>query len=165
MAQTSPGIRVRLGLTKLTDGIILPILKSSLKGLADNPDIFIKPPIETGVYAAAITSYEDSLPAAMDGGKTAVELKNKFRAEAIRMYTVLGHYVAGQCHNDMAAFVLSGFQPITLTRTPAPPASESIRKVEPAANSGQIAVTPMRLSGAKAYEMRWAPVPPGGVPT
>ena len=165
MSESSVGIRVRLGLTKMVDGIIVSILKCSLKGLAANAEIFTKPPIDLAAYAAAIASYEDSLPAAMDGGKTAVEQKNKFRGEAIRMYTILGHYVEGHCNNDMATFVLSGFQPITLTRPPAPPASEAIRKVEPGANSGQIVVTPMRLPGAKSYEMRWAPVPPGGVPT
>jgi hypothetical protein len=165
MSTRPAGIRVRLGVTKMTDGIIVPILKSSLKGLTDNADLFTKPPIDLGAYAAAVASYEDSLPAAMDGSKTAVERKNKPRADAIRMYTMLGHYVEGHCNNAMATFVLLGFQPITVTRTATPPASESIRKVEPGVNSGQIVVTPMRLPEAGSYELRWAPVPPDGVPT
>jgi hypothetical protein len=165
MSETRIRIRARLGLTKMLDGLVLPLLKSSLKGLTDNVNTFTNPPIDLAAYAAAIAAYEDSLPAVMDGSKTAMVQKNKLRDVAIRMYTLLAHYVEAHWHNDMATFVLSGFQAMTSGRTPAPPASESIRKVTQGANSGQISVTPMRLPGAKCYELRWAPVPPGEVPS
>jgi hypothetical protein len=101
----------------------------------------------------------------MDGGKTAREQKNKLRDDAIRMYTLLGHYVEAHSNHDMATFLLLGFQALETTRKPKPPASESIRKIAPGANSGQMVVAVMRLPGAKAYELRWAPVSPGGAPT
>jgi hypothetical protein len=164
MSEKRSRIRMRLGLTKMTDGVLLPILKGSLKGLTDNKNIFTKPPVDLADYSAAVAAYEDSIPAAMDGGKTAVQQKNKLRDDPIRMYTLLGHYVEAHSNHDMATFLLSGFQAVDTTRTPMPPASESIRKLEPGANSGQIVVTPMRFPGAKAYELRWAPLPPGGVP-
>jgi hypothetical protein len=157
-------VRARLGLTKMVDGLIVPILKSSLKGLTANLDTFSKPSVNLGEYSAAISAYEDSLPAAMDGGKTAVEQKNKLRDVAIGMYALLARYVEHHCNDDMATFLLSGFQAVPSTRTQTPPASESIRKVEPGANSGQIKVTLMPFRRGKSYELRWATVPAGGVP-
>jgi hypothetical protein len=148
----------------MTDGVLVPILKGSLKGLTNNKDIFPKLPFDLTDYSAAITSYEDSIPAAIDGGKTAGEQKNKLRDDAIRVYTLLGHYVEAHSNHDMATFLLSGFQAVETKRTPKPPASESIRKVEPGPNSGQIVIVPTRLPGAKAYQLRWAPVSPGGTP-
>jgi len=42
-------------------------------------------------YGAAISAYEGSIPAALDGSKTAVALKNKLRHAAIKMYSQLAH--------------------------------------------------------------------------
>jgi hypothetical protein len=158
-------IRPRLGLIKMTDAMVVPILKGSLKGLAENTNIFNKPPVNLEAYRAAIAAYDDSIPAARDGGKTAVEQKNQLRDVAIRMYMLLGQYVATECIDDTATFLLSGFQPAPSTRTQKPPASEGIRKVEPGQNSGQLVVTLMPYPGAKSYGLRWAPVPAGGLPT
>jgi hypothetical protein len=158
-------IHARQGLTKMVDGQIAPLLKSSLKGLTANPDIFSTLPIRLEEYSNAISAYDESIPAAMEGSKTAIEQKKKLRHEAIRLYTVLAHYVEHQCNDDMATFLLSGFQAAPSTRAQTPPVSESIRKIEHGANSGQIEVTLMPFHRAKSYELRWAPVSAGGIST
>src|SRR5262249_53313274 len=49
-------------------------------------------------------------------------------------------------------------------KTVTPPASESIRKIEPGDVSGQMQITLMKYPGAVSYEVRWAPVVTGGNP-
>ena len=44
-----------------------------------------------------------------------------------------------------------------------PPAAESIRKIDPGAVSGQVVIALMKYPVAVSYEVRWAPVPAGGV--
>jgi hypothetical protein len=155
-------IHALLGVTKMVDGLLVPILKGTLQGLMANPNLFTKPPVDLAAYSAAISEYEQSIPPAIDGGKTAGEKKKKLRNAAIKMYKELAHYVESNCNDDMTTFLLSGFQARTSTRTSTPPTSESIRKVQLGANSGQLIIKLMRNKAAKSYELRWAPVPPGG---
>jgi hypothetical protein len=166
MAQKSAiPIRAVLGLNKLTDGIVVPILKSTLNGLTANSNVFNKPPIDLAAYSAAIDAYAASIPPALDGSKAAVAQKNKLRAVVMKMYSQLARYVETNCNEDMSTFVLSGFQAKTTTpKNTTPPVSESIRKVEQGANSGHILVKLMKNRAAKSYELRWAAVPPGGAP-
>jgi hypothetical protein len=158
-------IRVFIGVSALKDGALGPILDSSVKGLAANAAIYNRLPVDLPVYQQAVATYEGSIPAALDGSKTAVAQKQNLRFAAIRMYVEIAHYVAANCNDDIATFLLSGFQPVPITRNLTPPVSESIRKAEPGANSGQIAVTLMRYPGAASYDLRWAPVTAGGIPS
>ena len=59
--------------------------KSSSKGLTENAMIFPKPPIALADHQAATDAYEASIPAALDGSKTAVASKNKLLRAAMRM--------------------------------------------------------------------------------
>src|SRR5947209_3773072 len=58
-----------------------------------------------------INEYKASIPAALDGSRTAVAQKDKLRSAVIKMYKQLAHYVEAACNEDMATFMLSGFQP------------------------------------------------------
>ena len=80
------------GLSKLTDGVVTPMLDSSLNGLLANATIYNKLPIDLTTYGNAISEYKNSIPAALDGGKTAIAQKNKLRTTAIKMYGLLAHY-------------------------------------------------------------------------
>ena len=149
----------------MADGIVVPLLKGSLKGLTANSNIFNKLPVDLAAYSAAIDAYEASIPPAMDGSKTAIEQKKKLRNAVLKMYSLLAHYVETNCNDELATFLLSGFQAKqSTTRNLAAPATESIRRVEPGANSGQVKVKLMRNKAAASYDLRWAPVPPGAAP-
>jgi len=168
MTMTAPKknlIHAAIGLTHFSDGVVSPKLDASLNGLEAHADIYSKPPVDLTTYGGAITSFKNSIPAALDGSKAAIALKNKLRTAAINMYRQLAHYVEANCNNDIATFLLSGFQAKAFTKTPTPATSESIRKLQHATNSGQVNITPMRYKGAPAYDIRWAPVPPGGAPS
>jgi hypothetical protein len=56
----------------------------------------------------------------------------------------------------MTIFLSSGFTARPSSRSATPPVSESIRKIEPGPNSGQMVVTLMKNPGAASYEVRWA---------
>jgi len=157
-------IRALLRLSKMTDGVVGPILDSSLKGLSVNTNVYSKPPIDLPIYGNAIAAYKASIPAALDGSKTAVALKKRLRDVAIKMYVQLAHYVEANCNDDLATFLLSGIQAKSSTKTLTPPVSDAIRKVEQGKNSGQLVVTLLRYRGASSHELGWSPVPPGGTP-
>jgi hypothetical protein len=161
----TPIIHAVVGLRRMADGIVAPMLDSSVKGLLANAGIYTKTPIDLTAYGSAITAYEGSIPAALDGSKTAVAQKNKFKEAAIRMYTQLAHYVEANCNDELATFLLSGFQAKPTTKTLTPPASDSIRKIEHGANTGQLVVTLMAIKGAKTYVLRYGVNPASGSPT
>jgi hypothetical protein len=55
--------------------------------LEAHADIYTKPPVDLTAYAGAITSYKNSIPAALDGSRAAIALKNKLRATAVNVQT------------------------------------------------------------------------------
>src|SRR5262245_43381004 len=100
MSQPTPiRIRAAIGLTKVKDGNIVPMLKGSLRGLTENSQIFNNPPVDLDKYAIAIEAYSESIPAALDGGKTAIEQKNTLRNVVLKMYAQLARYVETICEN------------------------------------------------------------------
>ena len=149
-------IRARLALFKMPDGDLKPLLHGSLKGLSENATIFPRPPVELAAYKAAIEAYEAAIPAALDGSKTAAAQKNSLREAAIGMYIQLAHYVEAACNEDMATFMLSGFQPKPDKKTATPPMSDAIRKVETGPNTSEMSVTLLKQKGATSHKIRWA---------
>jgi hypothetical protein len=156
-------IKALLGLDKMPDGNVTPLLDGSLKGLTAHADIFPQPPVDLKTYGAAITAYEAAIPVALDGSKTAVAQKNKLKLAAVKMYTQIAHYVEANCNEDMATFLLSGFTAANTTKTPPQPlALPSIASVTQGSNSGQLKVKIGPEKKALSYVMRYAPAPANG---
>ena len=112
---TAKPMHALIGLTHVTDGVLGPILDSSLKGLLASANIYSKAPLDLAAYGNLINEYKASIPAALDGSRTAVAQKDKLRSAVIKMYKQLAHYVEAACNEDMATFMLSGFQPKPLS--------------------------------------------------
>ena len=118
-AQPKPKkIKAVVGLDKMADGNVTAVLDGSLKGLTDHATIFPKPPVDLATYEAAINAYKVAIPAALDGSRTAVAQKNKLRHAAVKIYAEMAHYVEANCNDDMATFLLFGFQPANTTKAP-----------------------------------------------
>jgi len=165
MATTNPKkVRALVGLRKLPEGTIKDLLAGSLKGLTENAKVFSKPPIELAAYQAAIDAYDAAIPAALDGSKTAVANKNKLLETAIGMYVELAHYVEANCNDDLATFLLSGFQPASSTKTPPQPLDQPSIMVEPGPVTGQMKAKIGSVRKALSYQLHYAPVPSGGGP-
>ena len=156
-------IHALIGLTHVTDGVLGPILDSSLKGLLASANIYSKPPFDLAAYGNLINEYKASIPGALDGSRTAVAQKDKLRSAVIKMYKQLAHYVEAACNEDMATFMLSGFQPKPDKKTATPPMSDAIRKVEAGPNTSEMSVTLLKQKGATSHKIRWAPLT-GGAP-
>ncbi|MGH7969441.1 MAG: fibronectin type III domain-containing protein [Limisphaerales bacterium] len=73
-------------------------------------------------------------------------------------------YVTANCEDDITIFLSSGFKAAASTKTTSPTASESIRWMKLGPGMGQVQVKLVAYPGASGYELRWAPVPAGGVP-
>ena len=156
-------IRAMLGLTKMTDGNITPLLDGTLKGLADHHDLFPKLPVDLATYEAAINAYKASIPAALDGSRTANAQKNKRRNEAVKIYELNAKYVEQNCNDDIATFLLSGYQAASTTKAPpAPLPTPTITSVVQGPASGQLKAIIGSLPKALSFVMRRGVVPAGG---
>src|SRR5579885_1095768 len=102
MAKTpkNPPIHPVVCLTHFTARVVVPMLDASFNGLQAHMDIFSHPPIDLNTYGGQITSYKNSIPAANDGSKSAVAVKNKLRTAVTRSYVQLAHYAANNCNDD-----------------------------------------------------------------
>jgi hypothetical protein len=156
-------IRAVIGVDKMPDGDFVPLLHRSLNGLTTNPTVYSKPPVDLTRYAAGISDYEGSIPVALDGGKTALAQKKKLRLTVTKMYRELAHYVEANCDEDMATFLLSGFQASSTAKTPSQPlAQPKIVSVTQGPVTGQLKVKIAAVPNAASYDLRRGSVPPGG---
>ena len=93
---------------------------------------------------------------AEDGGKRAIAAKKKQRAEMVKQYTLLGHYVEAVSNDDPAVFHTSGFILAPTTRTPPqplPPAS--FEWIDRGPLTGQVVVKPRTLPKAFSFDVRY----------
>jgi hypothetical protein len=156
-------IKPALGVNQMTDGDLLARLNAVYDGMLKNP-AYPNPPVDMAGFKAAIDAYTTAAAAAtIDGGKAAILERNKYRADAIIILRLLGHYVEGACKNDMKTFASSGFVPARVRqRMPAQPVSiPSILRVDQG-NTGQLLVTIHPVPKARTYELRYATVPAAG---
>ena len=124
------------------------------------------PPVDQATMKAANDTLQTSIAAAATGAKQAITAKNHAKEAVVLILDQLAAYVQANSKGDMNAFMSSGFIPVSSTKTKTPPVSESIKKIVPGANSGQIDVTLMKFPGASSYEIRWGlPGPGGALPT
>jgi hypothetical protein len=149
-------------LNKMTDGVLSPYLDATVKGLTANATIYPKPPIDLTTYGTAVSAYDASITAALDGGRTAVAQKNKLKKAAIKLYGQQAKYVEANCNDDMPTFLLSGFQARATTKNPATTANDAIRHVKRGSLSGVMIITLMKVTGASSYQVRFSATPPGG---
>ena len=166
MATTKPKkIRALVGLRKLPEGTIKDLLAGSLKGLTVNAKVFPKPPIELAEYQATIEAYQAAIPAALDGSKTAAAQKNSLREAAIGMYIQLAHYVEANCNDNLATFMLSGFQPASSAKAPPQPLEQpAIASVVQGAVTGQLKIKIRAVPKARSYTLRYGALSSGGGP-
>ena len=156
-------IKAIVGLDKMPDVNITPLLDASLTGLTANAAIFPKPPLDLATYQAAITAYKASIAAAIDGSKTAISQKKKLRHAVLKFYAELAHYVEANCNEDMTTFRLSGFQPASNTKSPPQPLpAPAIASVVQGPNTGQLKFKVAPVPQALSYQIRFAPLPAGG---
>jgi len=159
MAKVKP-IKAQLAFTKTTPPDVLSRANAVYAGMLNNP-AYPTPPVDMATFKADIDKLTAATAAALDGGKKAIAELHHQEEVVIKDLRQLGHYVEAACKDDMTIFTSSGFLALASVRTTTPPLTESIRRIDAGANSGQLLVTIVADYTAFSYEIRWAPVTNG----
>ena len=132
---------------------------------ANNPNLTGAPPlpVDMATVKAATDLLLTKITAAAEGGKTAVAEKNRQKDVVVKLLTQLAYYAEANCKDNITIFLSFGFTPAASTNAKTPPVSESIRKVEPGPNSGEMLITLMKFLYAVSYLVQFAPVVNGVV--
>ena len=162
----NPTIKAATGFRKMNPEVVFSTANAIYGGLNGNVNIAAPPvPFDLPTLLAANQVLGAANAAALDGGRKAVAQRNHDKEVVVKLLDQLAKYVQSNCKDDMTIFLSSGFKAQSSTRTTAATASESVRYVRVGPNSGQAQVKLVSVPGAGSYEVRWSPVPAGGVPT
>jgi hypothetical protein len=148
-------LKALLGLDATSDPDLLKQLNAAHDGMNGN-SAFSNPPVDMPTFKAGIDKLTVLVTDAEDGGKKAISAKKKQRAELIKQYTLLGHYVEAVSNDDPAVFHTSGFIMAPATRTspqPLPPAS--FEWIDRGPLTGQVVVKPKKLPKALSFDVRY----------
>ena len=140
------------GFSNVSDADVVSRCTNIQTSMTGNPH-FPNPPADLGALKTAIDTFSALIAQALDGSKKVIAEKNKQREVVIKIVRLLGRYVEVTSNADMATFQTSGFQ-AAAPKTPTPPLTERIRKVEHGPNNGQITVWLKAVAGASSYEIR-----------
>ena len=156
-------IKAMLNFHGVSDTDVLNAGNTAYNGLLNNP-AFPNTPVPLPAFRQDLDSFSALIVDAEDGGKKSISAKNKQRAEVIRVYTLLGHYVEATCNNDPAVFNTSGFTAKSTTRTaPQPLAPAKFTSIDRGPNSGQAVVKVESQTGVHAFDVHYALEGTGGV--
>jgi hypothetical protein len=151
-------IKVLGGYNKKSPAQNLAYANAVHSGVYSDPADYPTPPINEATFKGAIDTLSAKISAALDGGKKAIAERNHQAQVVIKMMRELGHYVETACKDDIPTFLKSGFRAASLVQVAKPPLSQSIRKITPGKNSGQLHVILIAIIAAAAYEIRYAPI-------
>ncbi|HEY2384001.1 MAG TPA: hypothetical protein VGK48_22735 [Terriglobia bacterium] len=156
-------IKAKLNFHGVSDTDVLNAGNTGYNGLLSNP-AFPNTPVPLPTVRQDLDSFSALIVDAEDGGNKAISAKNKQRAEVLRVYTLLGHYVEATCNNDPATFNTSGFTAVVKTKTaPQPLAPAKFTSIERDPNSGQAVVKVERQIRAIDNDVHYAQEGTGGV--
>ena len=156
-------IKAKLNFHGVSDTDVLKAGNTAYDGLLNNP-AFPTTPVPLPTFRQDLDSFSALIIDAEDGGRKSISAMRKQRAEVIRVYTLLGHYVEGTCNNDPATFNTSGFTAVVKTKTaPQPLAPAKFKSIDRGPNSGQAVVKVENQSGAIAFDVHYAQEGTGGV--
>ena len=166
MSNEHATIKAATGFRQMKPEVVFSTSQAIYNALNGNANIPAPPaPFDLPTLLAANQALSAANSAALDGGKKAVAVRNHCKEVVVKILDQLAKYVQAACKDDMTIFLSSGFKAQSSTKMTAATASESIRYVKPGPKSGQVQVKLVAVRIAGSYEVRWAPVPAGGVPT
>jgi hypothetical protein len=156
-------IRPSLGFTRLLHANLLTRARTILASMVGNA-AYPNPPFLLAVFETILQQYADAISAALDGSKKAIAERQKLRDEVLSKLRLLGAYVEAACNGDLSVLLSSGFEAASGTRfAPQPLPVPTITRVDQG-NSGQLLINIKAVPKAQSYELRHAPLEPGGAP-
>ena len=165
MANKHATIKAATGFRSMKPEVVFNTSQAIYNALTGNTNIPAPPaPFDLAALLAANQAFSTAISEALDGSKKAAALRDQCKEVVVKILDQLAKYVQASCKDDMAIFLSSGFKAQSSTKTVAATASETIRYLKPGPLSGQAQIRLVAIPIAGSYEVRWAPVPAGGVP-
>ena len=155
-------IQIRIGLAKATDSEVIAIAGAVIAGMTGNP-AFPNPPVEIAAVQSAVAQLTHAIAAQAQGGPAATADKNNKRHALIAQLRKLALYVQGNCGNDLAVLLSSGYSAQSTSKAQLPLTKPTIVSVENG-NSTQLVVKVDRIVQARCYELQAAALGTGGTP-
>ena len=166
MSNKHSTIKAMTGFRSMGPGVVFSTSQAIYNALNGNANIPAPPvPFDLPTLLAANQALSAAISAALDGSRKAAAVRNHCKEVVVKILDQLAKYVQASCKDDMAIFLSSGFKAQSSTKALPATVSEKIRTVKLGPVSGQAQVRLVSVPGAGSYELRWAPVPAGGVPT
>src|SRR3989442_8865023 len=142
-------IRVRLSFTHERDHQIEETTGAVITGMTGNKN-FPNPPVDLAEVQAALTAFSAAIAALPSGGVHATADKNKKRHALVALLRKLASYVQGNCNDDIATLLSSGFQAVSTTRAQSPFPKPVIAVVDNG-HSGQLVVNVNKVVNARTF--------------
>src|SRR5437016_14215751 len=158
ISKTSP-IRVVMGFGSMADANLVVLANGVLKALTGNAS-FPNPTVSLTTFGNDITAYSNAVTAALDGGKNAKAAREKANKVVVKDLRQLANYVESNCNDEMAIFTTSGFTARAKPSASGPVVVPMFKSLDYGAHPGQILASIKSVPGAKAYNMRYGPMPP-----
>ena len=158
-------IKALFGFTKLSPKDLLARGNAVLAGVYGDPAYTsLTPPVDKATFKSGVDSFSLLSTEALDGGRKAVAARNHQGQIVIKMLRDLAHWVEANCNEDLKTFLASGFEVASTTPAKPAPLTESIRKIGPGPNAGEILIVLKALAEALSYQLRWAQAVANGTP-
>jgi hypothetical protein len=159
-------IKAVTGFRKMKPEVVFNTAQAIYNALFGNDKIPAPPaPFDLPTLLAANQALSAANSEALDGGRQAVAARNHCKEVVAKILDQIAGYVQANCKDDMTIFLSSGLKAKSATRTLQATVSDSIRSITPGPSSGQAQIKLVKDPNAGSYEVRWAPVPAGGVPS
>jgi hypothetical protein len=155
-------IKALHGFKRSPAGQVLARGNAVLAGVYSDKNDYDTPPIDQTTLKSQLDGLSAAISAALDGGKTAIAVREQQKDTVVKSLRQLGNYVEVACKDDITLFLKSGFLAASTTRTRSVPTSEHIRKIVAGKISGQVEVTLVAQREAFAYQLQLATVGQGG---
>ena len=152
-------IRAVMGFSAMADANLVVLANAVLKALTGNAS-FPNPTVSLTTFGNDITAYSNAVTAALDGGKNAKSTRERAKKVVVKDLRQLANYVESNCNDEMAIFTTSGFTARAKPSASGPVEVPTFKSLDYGAHPGQILASIKSVPGAKAYNMRYGPMPP-----
>lgn len=164
-AKRMPQLRVLLDFADSTEMALHERAQAVHDNLYTSADWTVPPnpamPVTAAALAAAISAFDTAIAAAEQGGPPDTAVKNEKRAELTDLMRQIADYVQTNHENDLAKLLASGFLAASTNHASSPLATPSIKDILNS-GSGKLTVRIAVVPNARAYQARYALIPPGG---
>ena len=152
-------IRAVMGFNAMIDNKLLVFATGVLKALTGNAS-YPNPTVLLTTFGNDITAYSNAITAALDGGKNAKTAREKAKKAVVKDLRQLAMYVESNCNDEMAIFTTSGFTARAKASPSVLVAVPTFKSLDYGKHPGQILAWIKSVTGAKAYNIRFGPMPP-----